>query len=438
MRKRSRIKLLGEIINQKFKGASAIPPVDGFAKIQNRLSVDAKLKTIVSGKLINGYEAPPIHAFAQIQQAIGAQPTVFQRYKVRAIATLLIIFLVSLLFIPTDYSRVDKGTYLSTTYKAPIDALQPNENQSALPDVETTKVDVNIIEDQPLEETLNLQLNSPVLDQVLNSNTNLVSPGTEGSKDLSLVVSGDLTDTENLEYEMKSPLLDVTGSTFESAQLKDYVLQDFALESNLVFPDANDSIITYFRKPNVYNFFFEFQAFANQTTIRTNAENWLTLTGNQGDLKQSLDFKVGGGISFPILKNIRMKTGVHYIRYSKNIEYLLYKNIPGSSLKFPSFYYLVGSRRENIVLNSLVGNLGIEVPVYRNHYIGIEYDLGKSLGSKSGNISNVGVYFGLAQFNFEGFTFILESHFNRSLNFNEAESFSFQNHTAGISLKIKK
>lgn len=460
MRKRSRIKLLGEIINRKFKNASATPPVDGFEKVQSKLSVDSKLKAIVSAKFISGFDAPPANAFEQIQQRINptVYPTVFEIYKVRAVATLSIIFIASLLLIPTDYTS---RTYLQSGENLfshiPEDAVRleselkgkdqniesqdtnASDNLNAKgPEPKSSNNDndsgVETLND-PLVESQNLAVasQSPVL-------ANLSTPKGIQSTFLSLSDPDQLIpniDENSIEKEI--PVSAIRNVVVEKASLKPY-LTNSLLNPDVLFPQVDDieTEVTYFKEKRNYSFFLEFQAFTNQTKIRANPENWLSLTSNQSLLSQQLDFKVGGGVLFPVYKNIKLKAGIHYFQYTKNIEYLIFRSIPGASSKFPEVFYPVGSNRESLNLNSLVANIGIEVPIYKGHYIGVEYDLGRPFNSSVGSVSNIGIYLGLYEFNFAGFTYSFESHFNRSLTFNKAEFFSFQNHTAGISLKIKR
>ncbi|OEK03486.1 hypothetical protein BFP97_19040 [Roseivirga sp. 4D4] len=443
MRRQSKIKLLRDILSKKIRNNSEAPPSGAFMEIQKKLSTNSRLKEILSEKFKNKSSRPPIGAFEAIQTGLSnnGQSPFWSRYKVHTAVVLLIIVLVSLLVIPGEL-RTNSLSTSDDTLSPPqaLDAYEKSQSKKyGTTSMDVAKDNTSSITNKVKRSTLMVVegTDKTALPSIELNNTDF----NDGRSKTQLTSKISVVNSQaNSNIGLRAIVTQGPGVDFnrgiQKAQMKPYrgrvsipplFLADWSKDSS--------EHVTYFQK-RINKFFFEVQPLYNQLMIENGTGSVLKLSDNQQNLSQKPGFKVGGGVLLQLSDNLRLKTGLYYLQFSKQIEYSLFRSIQGLGNGQNPLFYFEGDVNESIESKLILGNIGFELDLYKNHYIGIEYDAGYSIGSTETRASNIGLYFSLAQFKLGNFRYILEPHVSHPLTSSNADFYSFRSNLVGFSLKV--
>lgn len=448
MRRQSKIKLLREILSRKVQNHSETPPSGAFMQIQKSLSANSRLKEIVSAKLSNKSVQPPPGAFETIQTGLNysEKASFWSRYKVHTAVVILMIILISLFVIPRELLTNGRSTseaILSTPQKAEANEKLPEEYESE----KVERASEMAFKDTLSTTTIKLNRSSPVLPEQTNQTTVQSNGLPKTDRDMAqtivqrapkeIGINSQTNRFSSLELEpAQEQEVDFADREIQKAMMKPYQ-GSLSVEPALLTDWNTDSSwqVTYFQ-PRTRKFFIEIQPLYNQLMIENSASSAIRLSDNQQNLPQKLGFKAGGGALIALSDKLRLKTGLYYLQFTKQIEYSLFRSIQGlGSDQNPLFYY-EGDFTESIESKMILGNISLEFDLYKNHYIGIEYDAGHSIGATQTRTSNIGLYFSLVQFKLGKFRYILEPHVTHPLASNKADYYSFRSNLVGLSLKV--
>lgn len=481
MRKHSDIALLRKMIQQKFKGVSETPPVDGFEEIQSLLAQRKPGLTKVN-KLFIG--------LAILSAVAISSALYFKDAPVSSMANELNSSEdMNLASIKTDSSELKHhGRHTSTVPKRRLklsldtnpstkqnEALD-NKSNTGRPTIESDKekaIDTDLGESIILTEKTVSDLSAPVKEgahapsYITRSNSNETrvlsslsnkKPLIPRSESISGIQFGNVTNLR-ADYNTSPDLQSSSSSPFnlssnaskeiitkEDVQLLKFIKPDEDLlkplmSKNILFESTMIDTalsISYGRR---IKYFYEVQTFSNYFTLKDiDPENFISYNQNLAWSIDNLGIRLGVGMNYVLIKGVSFNAGIRYTHFSKEINYDVGKRVIDASIPINDqqvpVYHIVENRSDIIRHFGIGIHAGVQVK-FGNRYLGVEMDYSKSLANSTIGTTSLLVngYLKLGSFWFKKDIAIVELQASRGLSSWKNDLIEYHLKQIGITLK---